>query len=264
VSPAVSVLITVHDGEAHLREAIDSVLAQTLGDLELVVVDDGSTDATPQVLASIADPRLKVITRRHEGRGPALRVGLAACRAPYVAILDGDDLAYPARLEVQREAMQRRPEIAALGARCDMREPRADAPVDPALLEPRLVVPRMLARGVPAAHSTMMLRRSALDAVGGYDASRTTLLDYDLWLRLAERGAVLARIDVPLGYHRLHPGQRFESRRRLVYVVATFRMRLRAVRRFGHPVDAVIATAGLLFGLLPRRLRLRLFRLAGE
>jgi len=116
-TPLVSVLIPAHNREAYIAQSVASALAQTVADLEVIVVDDGSSDATPDILARIADPRLRVI--RHEtnhgipaGRNSALE----AARGRFIAWLDSDDIARPRRLEIQLRALAARPELAFVGA----------------------------------------------------------------------------------------------------------------------------------------------------
>ena len=109
-APRVSVLMGVRDGAAHVREAVDSILAQTLADLELIVVDDGSTDGTVAILSAVRDPRVRVERRPPEGLTRALNHALGRARAPLVARLDADDVARPERLAPQprgRELSQR-------------------------------------------------------------------------------------------------------------------------------------------------------------
>src|SRR5438270_5801548 len=100
-TPRVSVGLPVHNGMRFLREALESVLRQTLGDFELLVVDDGSTDDTPEVLASVRDGRLRVLRQEHEGLVAALNRGADEARAPYLARMDADDVSLPRRLERQ-------------------------------------------------------------------------------------------------------------------------------------------------------------------
>src|SRR5207302_7256217 len=95
--PAVSVLMPVYNGAPWVRDAVASVLAQTAGDLELIVIDDGSTDATRELLAGVKDRRLRVTRQARAGLTPALNRALAVARAPLVARLDADDVALPAR-----------------------------------------------------------------------------------------------------------------------------------------------------------------------
>jgi len=100
--PAVSVLMSVHNGAPWVRDAVASVLAQTAGDLELIVIDDGSTDASPELLAAVRDSRVRTERREHAGLTRALNQALALARAPLVARLDADDLALPEPSAEQR------------------------------------------------------------------------------------------------------------------------------------------------------------------
>jgi glycosyltransferase involved in cell wall biosynthesis len=113
--PAVSVLMAVHDGAPWVGHAVASVLAQTAGDLELIVIDDGSTDTTPDVLAAVRDGRLRVERQPRAGLTRSLNRALAVARAPLVARLDADDWALPERLERQRAFLDRHADVGLLG-----------------------------------------------------------------------------------------------------------------------------------------------------
>jgi glycosyltransferase involved in cell wall biosynthesis len=113
--PAVSVLMAVKNGMPWVREAVESALAQTAGDLELIVIDDGSTDATPAALAAFRDPRLRLERRPSAGLTRALVRALELARAPLVARLDADDVALPDRLERQRRFLDGHPDVGLLG-----------------------------------------------------------------------------------------------------------------------------------------------------
>jgi glycosyltransferase involved in cell wall biosynthesis len=116
--PRVSVLLPVRNGARWLNKAVESVLAQTLSDLELLAVDDGSTDATPEILAGFAarDSRVRLLRQRGVGLVAALNAGLAMARAPITARLDADDIALPHRLERQLLHLDRNGEIGLLGS----------------------------------------------------------------------------------------------------------------------------------------------------
>ena len=200
--------MAVHDGERHLRDAVDSVLAQSLRALELVVIDDGSTDATAQILSRYAasDPRVVVRGQRNAGRTASLNRGFALARAPLVARLDADDVAMPDRLERQRTFLASHPETALVGGAVrlidaggrpfgDTRYPQSDGEIR-----------RAFAYTTPFVHSAVMLRRETFERVGGYREAFTESEDLDLWLRIAESHA-MANLPELVVQYRMHAGQ---------------------------------------------------------
>jgi glycosyltransferase involved in cell wall biosynthesis len=206
--PAVTVLMPVRDGARHLPEALDSILRQGWRDLECLVCDDGSADATPDILAraAAADARLRVLSLPRAGIVAALNAGLEAARAGWVARMDADDIAMPDRLDHQMAAAARHPEAAAIGGAWRVigahgRPRRRVAPP----LEPEAIAQALL-RHNPLAHPTMLLRRDAVRALGGYRVAFRGAEDYDLWLRLAERHPIRCVPDTLIDY-REHAGQ---------------------------------------------------------
>jgi glycosyltransferase involved in cell wall biosynthesis len=252
--PAVSVLVSVHDGAPTVAQAVASVLAQSDGDLELIVVDDGSTDATPALLAAVSDPRLRVHRQPRTGLTRALNAGLGLARAPLVARLDADDVALPERLARQRTFMAAHRDVGLLGTAA--REERPDGrlvrvtrpPVDDAALR------RALIRANPFVHSSVIVRRELLARVGGYDERLAVAQDYDLWMRLA-RVTRLANLDEVLVVRRL--GERRVSIEREDDRLRTeARVRWRAVTSGAYPPwCALFALRPALALALPRPLR---------
>jgi len=200
-APLVSVLLPVRDGVAHLDEALASMAAQTLDDFELVVVDDGSTDATPEILRRWAgrDSRIRPLRQPPGGIVSALERGRAEARGRYVARMDADDVAEPRRLEAQLDLMRRCPELSGCG--CLVRyfpeeRVRGGARRYQAWIN-GLVEPDQIERGVfvecPLAHPTLFLRAEALASVGGYQAFDGPE-DYDLVLRMWSEGHRFAKV----------------------------------------------------------------------
>ena len=174
--PLVSVLLPTRDAAATLRAAAVSILRGSLRDLELVVVDDGSTDATPALLDRLAgrDRRVRVVRGPGEGIAAALTRGLAASDAPLVARMDADDVAWPGRLALQVAALAAEPALAAAGARVRL-FPRARVQGGMrryvawlnGLTSPALVA-RDLFVEAPLVHPAALLRRGPLEQVGGW------------------------------------------------------------------------------------------------
>jgi glycosyltransferase involved in cell wall biosynthesis len=232
-TPAVSVAMAVFDGAPWVGAAVESLLGQTLADLEVVVIDDGSTDATPEVLASIRDPRLRIERRARQGLTRALNRALDLARAPLVARLDADDVALPERLARQRQYLDAHPDVGLLGTGAREVDPSGREvailrpPVDDAALR------RALIRANPLVHSSVMMRRTVLDRVGGYDPSFPVAQDYDLWMRMA-RVSRLANLPELLVIRRLPPG-RISAVRNNERLLAEARVRWRAVRSHAYP-----------------------------
>jgi glycosyltransferase involved in cell wall biosynthesis len=252
--PAVSVLLCVHNGAPFVADAVASVLAQTDGDLELLVVDDGSTDATPALLAAVVDPRLSVHRQSRTGLTRALNRGLGLTRAPLVARLDADDVALPERLARQRAFLAAHPEVGLLGTAAREENPGGAParvvrpPQDDATLR------RALIRANPFVHSSVIVRRELLVRAGGYDERLAVAQDYELWMRLA-RLTSLANLAEVLVVRRLGEGrvsvEREEDRLR-----TEARVRWRAVASGAYPPwCALFALRPALALALPRPLR---------
>ncbi|MEP0843915.1 MAG: glycosyltransferase, partial [Phycisphaerae bacterium] len=204
---AVSVVLPVHNGAAFLRPSIESVLEQTCGDFELIVIDDGSTDATPELLAEYAARDRRVSIQRHEtnqGLCAALNRGLAAATGRYIARQDADDVCFQGRLEAQKAYLDDHTDVGLLGAgRIDV--DARGLPARSCLYPPTDtgIRWRMLLHN-PFCHTAVMFRRGLLEREPeGYRAAYLYAEDYDLWTRLLKhtRGANLQE---PLVLHRLH------------------------------------------------------------
>lgn len=205
-APRVSVVMPVLNVERFLAEALTSILDQTFTDFELVVVDDGSTDSSPAILEQFAlrDPRLRVVRQEQAGLTPALNRGWRLARAPYIARMDGDDVALPDRLERQVVFLDGHPRVGVVGGAfvvlTELGERLGTITYSTADRELR----RDLQRYNCIPHPTAMIRREALERVGGYRLERAE--DYDLWLRIAEDWEI-ANLPEPVLLYRHHPRQ---------------------------------------------------------
>jgi glycosyltransferase involved in cell wall biosynthesis len=225
--------MSVHNGAPWVADAVRSVLAQTAGDLELIVIDDDSTDATPEILGGVRDARLRFERQARLGLTRSLNRALALARAPLVARLDADDVALPERFARQRAFLDAHPDVGLLGT--GARE------VDAAGREVAVVVPptddaairRTLIRRNPFVHSSVMLRRELVLRAGGYDETLPVAQDYDLWMRIS-RVTRLANLAEPLVVRRLLPG-RVSALRDDDRLRTEARVRWRAVRSGAYP-----------------------------
>ena len=198
--------MAVYNGVPYLGAALDSILAQTRSDFELVIVDDGSTDDTPAMLRiyAIRDSRVVLLRNAQNLRLPAsLNVGLAACRAPLVARADGDDYYPPTRLEKQWNFLERHPRVGVVSGYSDRLNEHErllglqKLPVDNGAIKFNLLWESSVC------HPATMYRREVIQSVGGYDTAYPTAQDYDLWARLRDL-TEFANLPEPLITIRIH------------------------------------------------------------
>jgi glycosyltransferase involved in cell wall biosynthesis len=196
-NPEVSVVMSVYNGEMQLRESVDSILSQQGVRLELVVIDDGSTDDSANVLNQYAsrDARVRVITQENQGLTRALIVGCGAARGRYIARQDVGDISLPGRLSKQLNCICETADAAfvSCGTRFvgPEREHLYDVDQDPAQATTRLLTLRKNEIKGPSSHPSTLFSRSIYERVGGYRAAFYFAQDIDLWIRLAEQGSHL-------------------------------------------------------------------------
>lgn len=201
-TPAVSVLMPVRNGAATLAACLDSIQAQTLADFELLVMDDGSTDGTGDLVSARArgDGRIRVSSGPRRGLVACLNAGLELARAPLVARMDGDDIMDPERLALQRDFLEEHPDVAVVASRVEaFPADGTGAGMEEYLRWQNACVARQALRDeiyveCPITHPSAMFRRDAVLDAGGYRDGDFPE-DYELWLRLTQRGCSMAKID---------------------------------------------------------------------
>ena len=247
-----------------IDEAMESLVEQTISEIEIVAVDDGSSDETATLLASwqARDARIRVVPLAHEGIVVALNEGLRFCSAPLIARMDADDRCHPERLEKQAAFLETHEEIAVAGCLVEHFPPdkaREGFRIYTEWLN-NLVTADSIANAIfvesPLAHPSVMMRRDWLDRVGGYQDYGWPE-DYDLWLRMYLQGAKFAKVTEVLLLWRDHPERltRTDSR----YAVENF-LRAKAHYLCQGPLagrDAVIVWGA---GQMGRRLSKHLLR----
>jgi glycosyltransferase involved in cell wall biosynthesis len=196
--PTVSVVMPVYNEAAFVEAAIQSILRQTVSDLELVIVDNGSTDDSPEILRRINDPRVRAFRNPHNlGSAAAGNRAVRESRGPLIARMDADDIALPHRLEKQLAAFAAQPKLALLGAQVRHFDARG-----PLLrwIAPRAVTRRGIAWqslfNSPFIHSTAMFTRESFEAAGGYDERMQRSSDYALFSRIQVKFPVANLPDV--------------------------------------------------------------------
>jgi glycosyltransferase involved in cell wall biosynthesis len=182
----ISVIIPAFNVEEYIGQAIESVLRQSRGDFELIVVDDGSLDRTAEVAGSFEDSRVRVVHQPNVGFAAARNRGLEVSTGAYVAFLDGDDQWLAEKLEVQAAWLDRHPETDLVFGATRMVE-RDGSDAGRAIIRNPGVASfaRMLTEDLIGNGSSQMLRREAAERAGGFDTNLAASVDHDLWLRIA-------------------------------------------------------------------------------
>jgi glycosyltransferase involved in cell wall biosynthesis len=248
-APCVTVVIAAYNAERFIQQTLDSVFGQSLGNIELIVVDDGSTDATPEILAAAADRRLVVMRQKNAGVSAARNAGLAAARAPYIFFLDADDILLPDALRGMVATLDRMPQRVACFAH-HLRIAEDGTPLSegadlrwkyfPATDTLRhLVAKNFIVCGA------ICIRTEAARAVAGFNATLRLGEDWEFWCRLAVLGDFAAMPDhIALQYR-----QRFAS--------ANYRLRKTPLRQNFDAIDAVFSNPAIRQKFTPAELKHR-------
>lgn len=202
----ISVLMPVFNGGKYLSVAIDSVLAQTYGDFEFLILNDGSTDETPHILREYArrDSRLRVTSRGNKGLVASLNELLGQARGQFVARMDADDISLPERFIRQIHFLEDRQDVVCVGGNVEVIDDRGRTLTVWKYFESdEQIQERQLTGHAGVCHGTSMMRREALVGIGGYDARYSLAEDLDVSLRLSEVGK-LANLDEVIYKFRLH------------------------------------------------------------
>ncbi len=242
-APLVSVVIIVYNGEAYVGTAIESVLAQSFADFELIVVDDGSTDGTRAVVAryEALDPRVRVVHRTNGGLSAARNSGITASQGTWLAFLDCDDWWTPEKLERQVSALRAAPDLRWIYSAARIVD-ETGAPVSevPAVHQGDVFDAMIFGNVVAGSASSVMIHRQAMQSAGYFDESCRFAEDWECWVRLAAHypiGAV-PNVDVFLLHRRGSHSKRVLALRDATLKILSRNLRLRSVswgaRRAAH------------------------------
>lgn len=238
--PEVTVLLCVHNGGDHLDEAIASILAQSFTDFELLIIDDGSTDQTPDIICAVRDPRIRSI-RHDSNRGliSVLNEGLELSLGRYIARMDADDVCHKERLQIQYRFLENHPEVGVLGTGVRIINGKGYGRVVYEFPEQHEVITWALSFVCPLVHPTIMMRRDLIRSAGGYSAQALHAEDYDLWERLLTKTR-FANLCQPLLCLRKH-GSSVTVRNATIHGDMARSISTRAIStRLGRPIDESI------------------------
>ncbi len=226
--PKVSIVMPVYNTATFLVEAVHSILNQTFRDFEFIIIDDGSSDESLEILKSFKDDRILLLSNGiNRGLVFTLQRGMAAARGRYIARMDGDDIASPERLQRQVEYMDTHPE-ADLLATCVTLIDEHGRPIGDWKDDREHTTPKSIRSFMPVnnsvAHPSVLVKAEIIRKLG-YRAEQREAEDYDLWLRWASAGYSLHKLQEPLVMHRIRGGSFTRQRQRNVF------LKLSAIKR---------------------------------
>jgi glycosyltransferase involved in cell wall biosynthesis len=252
-APTVSWVISIYNNLHHVEEAMDSMIYQSFRDWEMILIDDGSTDGTREIVQRYAanDCRIKLTLSENKGRTAQLNEALKQARGEFLARMDCDDVCTPDRLEKQVAFMRANPDVVAIGSQVEIIDPfgvtleTRKLPTDHATLDQMIVE----GQGGAIVHPVAMFRKTAVDKVGGYDPAYNDVEDLEIYLRLGEVGKFANHPDVLLKYRQHHNSvnaTRFELQK-----VRNRKAREEACKRRGLPMPTTFPFESTKF--LPKR-----------
>lgn len=203
-----TVLMPVYNAAPFLERAIKSILSQTHRDFEFLIIDNGSTDASPEIIRSFKDPRIRVVRLdKNVGPPPALNLGLRQIRTKYIARMDADDVALPNRLKAQIAFLEKHPEFVLIGSQ--YRTVNATGRVSAALPLPTTPnnIRWKLMFSSPFVHSAVVMRTQIIKTLDGYDEHFRYASDFDLWSRLVCNNYKVANLSKTYVLNRKHDAQ---------------------------------------------------------
>lgn len=201
VKPTISVIMSVYNGELFLREALESVLNQSFQNFELIIIDDGSTDASVEILQSFSDERIRLIRQENIGLTKSLNKAIKMATGDYIARQDADDVSERNRFEKQVEVLDESPNVVLVSSLLRYISATGEGrTVTNRDFEPALIKWLLLFFNHIGGHSQVMYRREVAELLGGYNESYKYSQDYDLWLRFSEVGDIIVLPEILLNW----------------------------------------------------------------
>lgn len=206
-NPTISVIMSVYNAEKYLRESIESILNQTFKDFEFIIIDDGSTDRSKEIILSFKDPRIKLVSRENRGLTKSLNEAIKQSVGKYIARMDADDISEKDRFEKQINFLETNPDIYLCGTWARSID-ESGAILGELKYPPQTSdeIKKYLIRHNPFIHSTVMFKKGLVDKVGFYDEKFLHVEDYELWTRVVPKFKTANMPEFLLRYRKAEAG----------------------------------------------------------
>lgn len=263
----VSIVSTVKNGENTIEQMITSVLDQSYKNIELIIVDDGSTDNTLNILKKYEkkDSRIVIIPTTGIGRVNALNLAIGKSNGEYVSNLDADDVIHPEKIQIQVENMNKKKNAFLLATETVIIHDSNIAEWSELTHNYKLKkVDSTLFYSNTINHSSVLMRKEILLQLGSYNENQISQIDYELWLRAFDNGKQMFIIPLPLTGKRIHQNQSFENKNRIGYTFRSFKLQMKYI--FKNPKYfkySIIILATFLLAQLPFSIRRKIKSVIG-
>jgi glycosyltransferase involved in cell wall biosynthesis len=207
IKPQISVVMSVFNTEKFIKAALESILNQTFKDFEIVLINDGSSDKSMDIVAQYDDPRIRIVNQTNHGLVYSFNKGVDLARADYIARMDADDISLPSRFAKEHKWLESNPKRGLVGTFFCYMDEETSTPTEVVMTAPtkHIDLVRMMHIVNPFGHGSIMMRKSAVLGVGGYRDEYEPAEDYDLWRRIAMEWEI-GQIPEVLYLWRFHPG----------------------------------------------------------
>jgi len=185
--PAISVVMTVYNAEKFLDGSVRSILEQTFTGFEFIIVDDGSTDRSVEIVRAYHDERIRFFPLAHAGRAAALNFAVSQAVAPFIAIMDADDISIPDRLELEYREIVKDQTIDIVGSSYQIIDEKGDLIREKHLPESHTAIVDLMAVQSAVSFPSALIRKSIMQDAGMFDEKLAASVDYDFWLRILDR-----------------------------------------------------------------------------
>lgn len=231
--PLLSVIMSVFNGEKYVRETVKSVLNQSFRDFEFIIVNDGSTDGTSEILRSFNDERIRIIDQENRGLTKSLNRGIGVSKGRYVGRIDCGDIAFEKKFEVQLNFLERNRDIYGVGTWANLIDEEGNIIGALKYLTEYERIRKVILRYNPFVHPSLVFRRKMFDEIGVYDESFEFAQDYDLMLRMVSRFKIVNLPQVLLNYRISE--EAISSRKMKKQEYSALKARIKALSRYGYP-----------------------------
>jgi glycosyltransferase involved in cell wall biosynthesis len=242
-APVVSVVLPVYNAELYITDAVQSILDQTFRDFEFIIINDGSTDRSSEILQNLARkyPRIKLISRPNTGYVAALNEALAVAQGEFIARMDADDISLPTRFEKQVAFLRANPGVVLLGTNVAQMDAAGlvIGPMADVAFGHEAINHALLRRGWPIVHPAVMMRTEAVRKAGGYIVEYCPNEDHDLFLKLGEVGQLANLPEILVHYRKHDASQSTQKMEQTITLIS--RIIIEACRRRGIPVPSEAA-----------------------